>query len=175
MMRAGLEIDADALARPRGDLPLDFDDERLARGERDIEKRLAAEMLGDLHLAGEHSLVRRRRSADAPAGCRPSPSPLRAASRRRPAALSSSPDLPRNSHLAVPAPADLAGDEIHPRRADEAGDEEVGGMVVEIERRADLLDHAGAQHDDAVGERHRLDLVVGDEDHGRAELPVQLA
>ena len=31
-------------------------------------------------------------------------------------------------------------DEVHARRADEAGDEQVGRAVVEVERRADLLD-----------------------------------
>ncbi len=69
--------------------------------------------------------------------------------------------------------ADAAGEQVHPRAADEAGDEDVGGLVVEVERRADLLDHALAQHDDAVGEGHRLDLIVGDEDHRRAEAAVQ--
>ena len=54
-------------------------------------------------------------------------------------------------------------------RADEPGDELVRGMVVELERRADLLDHAVAQDDDLVGEGHRLDLVVGDVDHGGVE------
>ena len=57
--------------------------------------------------------------------------------------------------------------EIHLRRADEAGDELVGRLVVEIERRAHLLDPARAQHDDLVGHRHRLDLVVRDVHHGR--------
>ena len=38
--------------------------------------------------------------------------------------------------------------------------------LVKLHRRADLLDDAGAQHDDAVGERHRLDLIVRDIDHG---------
>ena len=47
------------------------------------------------------------------------------------------------------------------------------GIVVELERPADLLDVAGAQHHDPVGERHRLDLVVGDVDHRGAELLVQ--
>ena len=46
----------------------------------------------------------------------------------------------------------------------------LAGSVVELERRADLLDAPGAQHDDAVGQRHRLDLVVGDVDHRAAEL-----
>ena len=49
------------------------------------------------------------------------------------------------------------------------------GRAVELQRRADLLDAAGVQHDDAVGHGHRLDLVVGDVDHGRAELLVQFA
>ena len=39
---------------------------------------------------------------------------------------------------------------------------------------ADLLDDAAAQDDDLVGQRHRLDLIVGDVDHGGiAELAVQ--
>jgi len=40
-------------------------------------------------------------------------------------------------------------------------------------RRADLLDHPVAQHHDAVGERHSLDLVVGDIDAGGLEGHVQ--
>ncbi len=67
--------------------------------------------------------------------------------------------------LAV-AGLDRAGNHVHCRRADEAGDEQVVRRLVEFHRRADLLDDAGAQHDDAVGERHRLDLVVGHVDHG---------
>ena len=67
-----------------------------------------------------------------------------------------------------------AVDEVHLGRADEAGDEEVVGLVVELERRADLRDGAGIEHDDLVGHGHGLDLVVGDVDHGRAEPLVQL-
>ncbi len=48
------------------------------------------------------------------------------------------------------------------------------GLVVELQRRADLLDRAVAQHDHAVGQRHRLDLVVRDVDRRRAEVAVQL-
>jgi hypothetical protein len=47
-------------------------------------------------------------------------------------------------------------------------------VVVDVDRAADLLDHAEVHHDHAVGERHRLDLVVGDEDAGGLQLPVQL-
>ena len=45
----------------------------------------------------------------------------------------------------------------------------LSGLLVELERRADLLDVAGVQHHDLVGHGHGLDLVVGDVDHRRAE------
>ena len=45
--------------------------------------------------------------------------------------------------------------------------------MVELERRAGLLDDAALQHHDLVGERHRLDLVVGHVDHGGGEFVVQ--
>ena len=67
----------------------------------------------------------------------------------------------------------LGRQEVHLRAADEAGDEQVARMVVELERRARLLDDAGLQHHDLVGHGHGLDLVVGDVDHGRLELVVQ--
>ena len=59
------------------------------------------------------------------------------------------------------------------RRADEAGDEDGARSVVELQRRADLLDAAPVQHHDLVGHGHRFDLVVGDVDHRRIELLVQ--
>ena len=48
-------------------------------------------------------------------------------------------------------------------------DEDVGRPVIDLGRRADLLDAAVAHDDDAVGQRHRLDLVVGHEDDRGAE------
>ena len=69
---------------------------------------------------------------------------------------------------------DLPLDQIHPRRADEARDEQVARPVIEIQRRPDLLDAAMVQHHDLGGERHRLDLVMGDIDHGGGELAVEL-
>jgi hypothetical protein len=45
-----------------------------------------------------------------------------------------------------------------------------GGLVVDFERRADLVGAAGVHDDDAVGDRQRFFLVVGDEDGGDAEL-----
>ena len=67
-------------------------------------------------------------------------------------------------HARVAIADDLALNHVHGRRADEAGDEEIVGPVVEFERRADLLDDAVMHDDDLVGHGHRLDLVVGDID-----------
>jgi hypothetical protein len=66
-------------------------------------------------------------------------------------------------------------EEIHLRAADEARHEEVLGRVVEIERAAELFELAQPQDRDLVGHGHRLDLVVGDVDHGVAEALVQRA
>ena len=68
-----------------------------------------------------------------------------------------------------------AGQHVHRRRADEARDEGVGRPVVDMLRRAGLLDIAVAHDDDAIGERHRLYLIVGDVDHGGLQPLVQLA
>ena len=68
---------------------------------------------------------------------------------------------------------DLPVQHVHGRRADEARDEDVGRPVVELERRARLLDDAGVHDDDLVGHRHRLDLVVGDVDGRHLEALVQ--
>ena len=80
-------------------------------------------------------------------------------------------------HLDLRAPCvapHRPGQEIHRGRADEARDEEVRGLVVELERLAALLDHAVAHHDDLVGHRHRLDLVVGHVDRRGLQALVQL-
>ncbi len=53
------------------------------------------------------------------------------------------------------------------------GDEYVRRPLVKLHRAADLLDPAAVEDDDAVGERHRLGLVVGDIDHRRSEARVQ--
>src|SRR6185503_5216470 len=60
-------------------------------------------------------------------------------------------------------------EKIHARRAEKT-DEEVCRLVVEVERRADLFDHALVDDDDAVRHRHRLGLVVRDIDHGRLQV-----
>ena len=82
--------------------------------------------------------------------------------------------LPSASAIGAVAGDDLPLDQIHPRRADEARDEEIARPVIEIQRCADLLDAAMVQHHDLGGERHGLDLVMGDIDHGGGELAVEL-
>ncbi len=67
-----------------------------------------------------------------------------------------------------------ARDEVHGRRADESRDEHGSRLIVYFVRRTDLLDPAVAHHDHPVGERHRLDLIVGDVDRGRRHPLVQL-
>jgi hypothetical protein len=66
-----------------------------------------------------------------------------------------------------------AFEEVHGRGADEAGDEEVGGAVIEIHRSADLLDGAALHDGDALAEGEGLGLVVGDVEHGGAEAGVE--
>ncbi len=51
----------------------------------------------------------------------------------------------------------------------------VARMVVDLERRADLLDPALVHHHDAVGHRQRFFLVVRHVDGGDAELALQRA
>ncbi len=77
------------------------------------------------------------------------------------------------AHARALAPQ-LAAHEVHARRAEEAGDEHVARLGIDPIGRVELLDLAGAHHGDARGQRHGLDLVVRDVDHGRAQVVVQL-
>ena len=61
------------------------------------------------------------------------------------------------------------------RVADEAQDELRGGSVVELGRRADLLEPAVVEDGDPVGDLHRLLLVVRDEHRRHVHLLVQAA
>ena len=54
--------------------------------------------------------------------------------------------------------------------ADEPGDEHRRGLVVDLARRADLLDAALVHHRDPVAHRERLFLVVGHEHERDADL-----
>ena len=68
---------------------------------------------------------------------------------------------------------DTAGEPVD--GAQEAVGESGGRLLVDLLRRAHLLDLALVHHHDAVGHLQRLFLVVGDEDRGDVQLVVQPA
>jgi len=72
----------------------------------------------------------------------------------------------RQTQLAV---LETGIDEVHRRRADEARDEEVDRIVVELLRRTDLLEMPAAHDGDPIAEGHGLRLVVRDVERRRAE------
>ncbi len=67
----------------------------------------------------------------------------------------------------------LRGEQVHRRRADEAGGEMRRRRGVEFGRRRVLLHPPVAQQHDLVGHAHRLGLVVGDIEHGDAQPALQ--
>ena len=71
--------------------------------------------------------------------------------------------------------SDAHRQQIHRRRADEGSHERRRGLLVDRQRIADLLDLAAIHHHQHVGERHRLELVVGDVDRGGLQPPLQFA
>ncbi len=64
----------------------------------------------------------------------------------------------------------LAGTNIHLRRADKPGDKHIFRLVVEIVRGINLHNVAELHHADAVAHGHRFRLIVGDVDGGRLYL-----
>ncbi len=69
----------------------------------------------------------------------------------------------------------LQRQQVHRRRPDEGRHERGGRLVVNIQRFADLLHHAPVHHDKNVGERHGLQLVMGDIDRSGVEAALQFA
>ena len=79
----------------------------------------------------------------------------------------------RRDHQAIElARFDLAVEQIDV--ADELGDPARLRRLVELARGRDLLEPAGIHHADPARHRHRLFLVVGDDDEGHAEAALQL-
>ena len=65
-------------------------------------------------------------------------------------------------------------DDVHGGRSQEAGDERIGRLVVDLRRRSDLPDLPTLHHGDAVAKAHGLDLVVGDIERGDPDPPLEL-
>ena len=129
-----------------------LDDDPLI-ADLDVDQRAVAQRLDGVDLAGQRrrlvAHVQRQvlgAHAEAAPGDRPGP-------RSRDSAATT---------LALESPVGRAREQVHARRADERGHPAVRRAVVDLRRRADLLDRSRAQHGDLVGHRHRLDLVVGD-------------
>ena len=98
------------------------------------------------------------------------PRTTRSRGRARTASIERNAVLAEDDRVAV----DRRFDEIHRRRADERGDEEVSRLGVEPLRRVDLEQPPVAHDGDPLPEGHRLDLVVGDVERGDAEPVVEL-
>ncbi len=82
------------------------------------------------------------------------------------------PVLADHDHRPVAVAADHG--RRHPvHQPHEVGDEQVCRSLIDVARRADLLDGPAVEDRDAVGERHGLGLVVGDIDEGDAGAPLQ--
>ena len=68
----------------------------------------------------------------------------------------------------------LHREQVHRRRAEEAGHEGVRRLVVDLLGAAELAHLAAAHHRDAVAQAHRLHLVVGDVEGGGAQPALEL-
>ncbi len=75
---------------------------------------------------------------------------------------------------AAVATIELGLEEVHRRRADEAGHEHIRRVIVERLRRVELLHNPVVHHRDMAAHGQRLHLVVGDVDEGGLEPLVQL-
>src|SRR5438067_1207061 len=91
------------------------------------------------------------------------------ATRRRSFAVCGAQDDKIRSPLTESKIVDAPIEKVHRRAADESGDKTIRRLAIEIERRVDLLNFSEIEHDDAVAEGHRFDLIVSDVNHRGGE------
>ena len=96
---------------------------------------------------------------------------LAARARSRPARRGTCGRRSRRTQRVAVGPDRLGAEQV--RDAQEVGDEQRRRLLVDLARRAGLLDAAAVHHGDAVAHRERLLLVVRDEDERDAELLLQ--
>ena len=121
------------------------------------------------------SRPRGARAERPPRPAAPATPPSELASARSPSSTASRWPSPNATPIRPFCCSTPALEEVHRRAADEPGDEEVGGAVVELLRGGDLLQLALAHHRDPLPEGHRLDLIVRDVDRRHADLLVDQA
>ena len=148
-------------------LGVDPADQKRDAAHLNVGEQLGAELLGHLDAALDRALGRRlavdQRDVLGPHAER---DPLIgiAGERRAPRLghAQAHPVAPQVDRIALSRHAYL--EEVHRRRADEAGDEARDRPGVDLPRRADLLHQAVAHDHHPVTQCHRLDLIVGDVD-----------
>src|ERR1700730_12768352 len=159
-----------------GKIRIDARNPDLVRSDADCQNLLIAELLADQHSAVEPDIVvgrcaeanvlRAHAEADGLPGAW---SKVGKTSRWK---LQMHILCGENERAAVRGYIDI--DEIHRGRPDEARDEAVGRPAVKLKRRTHLLHDTILHDDDAISERHRLDLIVGDENRGGRNAQPQL-
>ena len=139
-------------------------------GQRPVQERVGTELLHDAHVHGEgprlvlgDEVERLRAEAGDDAVGTLGRQRAQAARRQRDA---------RPPEDGVPVLEPELGD-VHARRADETGDEDVGRLLVEPQRGVALLEDPVPEHRHPVAHRHGLDLVVGDVDGGGGQPALQ--
>src|SRR5579859_5387103 len=84
-------------------------------------------------------------------------------------------DAGKTDHPIARSQAGLEAQEVHGRRADEVRHEHARGPVIDLLRRADLLDASLVHDRDLIRHRHRLELIVRHVDRGRTDAIVEIA
>ncbi|CAH0306768.1 hypothetical protein SRABI106_03922 [Rahnella aquatilis] len=68
----------------------------------------------------------------------------------------------------------MCRDHIDFRRTDKTGDEQTGRAIIQLNRRANLLNVTFVKHHDPVRQCHGLDLIVGHVNHGVFQTGMEL-
>ena len=182
-----LDAEGDPLAGSRGLAPLRPRHHGTAvLREPDVQQGVGAELLDEQHLAGQRGACRGRRLRCAHprgrrGGGRNQMQVLRPDAKHKlgqlvPRGRGPDPRRQRDDRARQGRAAlrQRGLQQVHRRRADEAGHELVDRVVVQLARRGALLQLAAAEHGDPVPHGHRLDLVVRHVDRGDAEAALQL-
>ena len=182
MGRVLLKLEPDGVARLERALGLEVDDgndqDKLAVGSSHVDMLGRAHELGHLDGALERTLLALVGKQNL-LGTHAGRNLLHVAAVPVEGKLSAGLGGERHVHIlgldgkAVARAHQLGIEEVHLRHADEAGDEDVRGMVEDLLRGGDLLDDAVPHDHDAVAEGHSLGLVVSNINERALDLVAQ--